>query len=45
VPVKQTSKRGFKIPDGAAKASFTLVKRRKDDVPKIVFFAPSASTK
>ena len=43
--VKQTSKKGFKIPDGAAKASFTLVKPRKEDAPKVVFFAPSATTK
>ena len=41
--VKQKSEKGFKIPDGAAKASFTLVKSRKEDAPKVVVFAPSAS--
>ena len=43
VTVKQTSKKGYKIPDGTAKARVMLVKSRREDAPKIVFFAPSAS--
>ena len=43
--VKQSSKKGYKIPAGSARARFMLTKTRKNDAAKVVFFAPSASTK
>ena len=43
--VRQSSKRGVKVPDGSARARFTALKARPEERPAIVFFAPSASTK
>ena len=40
--VKQSSNRGYKIPDGAARARFTAFKTRPTDSPEIIFFAPAA---
>ena len=43
--VRQSSKRGIKIPHGSARARFVLEKTRREDSAKVVFFAPSASGK
>ena len=43
--VRQSSKKGIKIPDGSARARFTALKTRTEDRPSVVFFAPSASIK
>ena len=43
--VKQSSKKGYKIPDGATCARFTALKIRPTDSPEILFFAPAASVK
>lgn len=43
--VRQSSKKGFKIPVGTARARFVAVKLRPEDKPKILFFAPSASVR
>ena len=43
--VRQSSKKGIKIPDGSARARFTALKTRAEDRPSVVFFAPSASIK
>ena len=43
--VKQSSRKGVRIPDGTARARFTVLKARSEDVPDIQFFAPSASVK
>ncbi len=45
ITVKQSSRKRIKIPEGSARARFTLQKTRKEDSAKIVYFAPSASTK
>jgi len=45
IPVKQSSRKDVKIPEGAARARFIAVKTRTEDSPAVVFFAPSASTK
>lgn len=43
--VKQSSKKGVRIPEGPARARFTAIKTRPEDRPSVVFFAPSASIK
>ena len=43
--VRQTSKKGVKIPHGSARARFVLEKTRREDSAKVVFFAPSASAR
>lgn len=43
--VRQSSKRGVKVPSGSARARFTAIKAHREDAPKILFFAPSASVK
>ena len=43
--VRQSSKKGIKVPDGSARARFTALRVRAEEAPKILFFAPSASVK
>jgi len=43
--VKQSSKKGVRIPEGTARARFTAIKTRPEDSPSVVFFSPSASIK
>lgn len=43
--VKQSSRKGVRIPEGTARARFTALKARSEDAPDIRFFAPSASVK
>jgi len=43
--VRQSSRKGFRIPAGAARARFTAVKARRGDAPSVLFFAPAASVK
>ena len=43
--VRQSSKKGVKVPDGSARARFTALRARSEEAPKILFFAPSASVK
>ena len=43
--VKQSSRKGVRIPEGTARARFTVLKARREESPDVVFFAPSASTK
>ena len=43
--VKQSSRKGVRIPEGTARARFTALKARSEDAPDIKFFAPSASVK
>jgi hypothetical protein len=43
--VKQSSRKGVRIPEGTARARFTALKARPEERPAIVFFAPSESTK
>ncbi len=43
--VKQSSRKKLKIPNGSVRATFSLVKSRREDSVKVAGFAPSASTK
>ena len=43
--VKQSSRKGVRIPEGTARARFTAIKTRPADSPSVVFFSPSASIK
>ena len=43
--VKQSSRKGVRIPEGSARARFTALKARSEDAPDIQFFAPAASVK
>ena len=43
--VSQSSRKGVKIPEGSARARFTLVKARSADSVQVETFAPAASTK
>jgi predicted phosphodiesterase len=43
--VKQSSRKGVRIPEGTARARFTALKARSEDAPDIQFFAPAASVK
>jgi hypothetical protein len=43
--VKQSSRKGCRIPEGSAKVRFIALKERREDSPAILSFAPSASVK
>ncbi len=43
--VKQSSKKGYRIPEGTARARFIALKAQRDDSPAILLFAPAASVK
>ena len=43
--VKQKSMKGFRIPSGSSRATFTLLKTRREDNAAVVFFAPDATLK